>query len=120
MRKAAMIATAAMAAWLPLGAAAQDGQALFRRSCGGCHAVAPGQNRIGPTLAGIAGKPAAAVPGFAYSDALKNAHVTWSDDLLEKYVMDPKGTVPGTQKSFAGVKDPADAKAIVDYLKTLK
>ena len=46
--------------------------------------------------------------------------MTWSDDLLEKYVMDPKGTVPGTQKSFAGVKDPADAKAIVDYLKTLK
>jgi cytochrome c len=115
-----VIVALAAAAWLPGEAAAQDGQSVFRRQCSACHATEPGQNKIGPSIAGVAGKKAASAPGFAYSDALKGANLTWTDDNLEKYLADPKAVVPGGKMVFAGLKSPADAKAVVDYLKTLK
>jgi cytochrome c len=113
-----IVAAATAAAWLPGDGAAQDGQAVFRRQCSACHA--PGQNKIGPSLAGVAGRKAASVAGFAYSEPMKKANLTWTDDSLEKYLADPKAVVPGGKMAFAGLKNPADLKAVVDYLKTLK
>src|SRR5690242_1894875 len=97
---------AALPVTLPGAARAQDGDALFRRQCATCHAVQAGQNKIGPSLAGIVGKKAASVPGFQYSDAMKAANITWTDDALAKYLADPKGTVPGGKMVFAGLKKP--------------
>ena len=102
------------------GAAAQDGESLFKRQCGACHTVEAGKNKIGPSLAGIAGHKAAAVEDFDYSDALRGANVTWTDDALTKYLTDPKAFVPGGKMVYAGMKDPDDVKAVIDYLKTGK
>ena len=113
----AVLAAACMGA----GAArAQDGESLFKRQCGACHAVDAGHNKIGPSLFGVAGKKAAGVGDFDYSDALKGANVTWTDDALTKYLTDPKGFVPGGKMVYAGMKDQDDVKAVVEYLKTLK
>jgi cytochrome c len=101
-------------------ARAQDGESLFKRQCGACHAVDAGHNKIGPSLFGVAGKKAAAVEDFDFSDALKGANITWTDDALTKYLTDPKGFVPGGKMVYAGMKDPDDVKAVVEYLKTLK
>jgi cytochrome c len=116
----ATLALAMAAVGLPAGAFAQDGQSLFRRQCAACHSTEPGQNKIGPSVAGVAGNKAASEAGFNYSDAMKKANVTWTDDNLEKYLADPKGFVPGGKMVFAGLKNPDDAKAVVEYLKTLK
>jgi cytochrome c len=105
---------------LPAGAWAQDGQAIFRRQCAACHATQPGQNKIGPSVAGVAGRKAASVPGFDYSEPMKKSDLTWTDDNLEKYLADPKAVVPGGKMVFAGLKKPEEAKAVVEYLKTLK
>jgi mono/diheme cytochrome c family protein len=35
------------------------GEKVFKAQCGICHAVAAGENRIGPTLFGVVGRPAA-------------------------------------------------------------
>jgi cytochrome c len=113
-----MIAAIA-AVWAP-AAQAQDGESLFKRQCGACHAVDADHNKIGPSLYRIAGKKAAAAEDFEYSDALKGADITWTDDSLTKYVTDPKAFVPGGKMVYAGMKDPDDVKAVVDYLKTLK
>jgi cytochrome c len=110
----------AVSAALPAAAVAQDGDALFRRQCASCHAVQAGQNKIGPSMAGIVGKKAASVPGFQYSDAMKAANITWTDDALAKYLADPKGFVPNGKMVFAGLKKPDDVAAVIDYLKTLK
>ena len=121
MRTGMVVLTMAVAtAWLPAEAEAQDGQSLYRRQCSVCHATEAGQNKIGPTMHGIAGTKSAAVPGFEFSDAMKAANLTWTDDNLAKYIADPKGTVPGTKMVYNGMKNPDDVKAVVDYLKTLK
>jgi mono/diheme cytochrome c family protein len=43
------------------------GEKIFKAQCGICHAVAAGENRIGPTLFGVVGRPAGSVPGFNYT-----------------------------------------------------
>jgi hypothetical protein len=41
-------------------------------------AAAAGKNNIGPSLAGIVGRPSGSIPGFKYSPANLAANVTWT------------------------------------------
>lgn len=88
--------------------------------CAACHSVEPGRNGIGPSLAGVAGRKAAALPGFNYSPALKNSGLTWDAASLDKWLTSPQRMVPGTRMPFTGIADPARRKAVVDYLTSLK
>lgn len=87
--------------------------------CKACHSVAPGQNGIGPSLAGIWGDKAGTVPGFEFSEQMKNSGLTWNQANLDRYLTDPRGVVPGTKMAFGGVKDAAKRQEIINYLKTL-
>ena len=87
--------------------------------CKACHSVEPGKNGIGPTLAGIWGDKAGVVPGFEFSEAMKNSGLTWNQANLDRYLTDPRGVVPGTKMAFGGVKDAAKRQEIINYLKTL-
>ena len=53
------------------------GEKIFKAQCGICHAVAAGENRIGPTLFGVVGRPAGSVPGFNYTADHKKLGITW-------------------------------------------
>ena len=79
-----------------------------------------GSNKIGPSLAGIVGRKAGSVPGFNYTDANKNSGVTWDEKTLDTYLVDPKKFIPGTKMLFAGVKNDADRKALIEYLEAQK
>ncbi|WP_457660461.1 c-type cytochrome [Sinorhizobium medicae] len=63
-----------------------DGGPLFRQRCATCHAVDPGENKAGPCLASIAGRPAASVDGAHYSKALKSAGITWDRQSLDAFL----------------------------------
>ena len=89
------------------------------KQCAICHKTTPGDNLIGPTLAGVFGAKAGHIDGLKYSPAMESANLTWNAATLDRYLADPKAVVPGTSMAFAGVKDDAKRKAIVDYLKTL-
>jgi len=87
--------------------------------CRTCHAVEPGKNGIGPTLAGIVGSKAGDVPGYQFSPALKQSGIAWSRATLDQWLSGPPRMVPGT-KMVINVPDPAKRKEIIDYLETLK
>ncbi|WP_404479708.1 c-type cytochrome [Novosphingobium sp. BL-52-GroH] len=87
--------------------------------CRSCHSTQPGQNGIGPTLAGIVGSKAGTVPGYAFSPALKASGITWDRASLDTWLQGPMKMVPGTRMVIP-VGDPARRKAILDYLETLK
>jgi cytochrome c len=101
-------------------AAAPDGQQLFQRYCFVCHSTEPGQNKVGPSLAGIVGRPSGQEPGFNYSDAMQSANKTWDEATLDKYLTSPKDVVSGTKMLFIGIKNDDERHALIDYLKTLK
>ena len=88
--------------------------------CMSCHAVTPGQNGIGPSLAGVFGRKAASAPGFEYSAAMKASGKTWDEASLDAFLTNPMGVVSGTRMTYMGQSDPAKRKAVIDYLKTLK
>ena len=89
------------------------GEKIFKAQCGICHAVAAGENRIGPTLFGVVGRPAGTVPGFNYTVDHKKLGITWDAANLDKYLTNPRAIVPDTSMVYAGT--PADrAGARVD------
>ncbi len=87
-------------------------------TCAVCHSVEPGQNMIGPSLAGVVGRQAGSVAGATYSPAMREANITWNEATLRNYIADPHAVVPGGTMPNPGVSA-ADAQAIVNYLKTL-
>lgn len=88
--------------------------------CAACHAVEPGKHGVGPSLAGVYGTKSGAIPGYDFSDAMKNANLTWDDKTLDTYLTNPMKVVPGTRMTYAGLADAEQRKAIIEYLKTLK
>jgi cytochrome c len=107
-------------AWAQDGAAPSDadsGQIAFNTHCRNCHSVKEGDNRLGPTLHGIYGKPAGQVKGFAgYSGGL-TAETKWDAATLDKWIANPTAMVSNTtMKPFGGVTDAAQRKLIIDFL----
>ncbi|SFG09948.1 cytochrome c [Novosphingobium sp. CF614] len=88
--------------------------------CTACHSVEPGRKTFGPSLAGVAGRKAASLPGYAYSPALRTSGLTWDARSLDKWLASPQKAVPGTRMPFPGIADPAKRRQVVDYLMTLR
>jgi cytochrome c len=106
------------------GAAHADGDAAAGKTvfnkCGICHSVKAGENKIGPSLAGIVGRPSHSIDNFSYSPAMKGYNVTWDAPTLDRYLTDPRGTVQGTKMIFPGLKSEDERKNLIAYLETLK
>ena len=117
--KQAPVAPAPETATAPAVAAGPAKPAAFGQ-CAACHSVEPGMNGVGPSLAGVVGRKAGSASGFAYSEANKASGLTWDEKTLDTYLTNPMKMVPGTKMTFAGLPDPAQRKAVIDYLKTLK
>jgi cytochrome c len=118
----ALAVAAAIGLFIPLPAHAQNvetGQKAFKQQCGLCHDTAAGKNRVGPSLFGVVGRKSGSVDGFHYSDGNKNSGLTWDQATLDKYLTDPRGTVPGTTMTYAGVKNDEQRRDIIAYLATL-
>lgn len=126
MQRKSWLATAAALAMISLATPSHaadpaEGEKVFKRVCASCHITTPdGPKRLGPTLAGIVGRKSGSVDGFRYSNANKNANLTWTPEQLDPYLKDPKAVVPGTIMAFAGVKKDDERANLIAYLQTLK
>lgn len=87
--------------------------------CASCHAVEPGKNGIGPSLAGVFGARAGHEASYAYSSAMRASGLSWDEATLDRYLKDPRGTVPGTKMAYAGLKDDARRAELIEWLKTI-
>ena len=95
------------------------GEKIFKTQCGICHTGVAGQNRIGPTLFGVVGRPAGGVADFHYTADHKKLGITWDAANLDKYLANPRAMVPDTSMVYAGLKDDAQRADLVAYLETL-
>jgi cytochrome c len=99
---------------------AAKGEKIYVK-CKTCHDIDKGVNKVGPSLKGLIGRKAAAVPDFKYSEAMiaKGAEgVVWDEATLTVYLPDPKAFVPKTKMVFAGLKKPEDIEDLIAFLKT--
>ena len=98
----------------PAAGDALRGEAIYSR-CLACHALA--YDRTGPRHCGLFGRKAGSVPGFSYSEAMKNSDITWDEDTLNTFLESPMDTVPGTSMGYAGITDPQERSDLIAYLK---
>jgi cytochrome c len=95
------------------------GKAVFKK-CAPCHSTEP-VNRVGPTLAGIIGRPVASIADYSYSDAMTafaDGGRMWNEAQIAEYLLAPKAVVPGTRMTFAGLRKIEDIANLIAYLKS--
>lgn len=98
---------------------AEDGEGLWR-NCRSCHAIAAGENGVGPYLHGVVGREIGAASGFAqYSGALSEAGDVWTPEALFAFLENPSGWAPGTSMGYNGMRDPQDRADLIAYLDSL-
>ena len=90
------------------------GEQVYER-CQACHALA--QDRVGPHHCGLLGRRAGSVPGFAYSQAMKDSRITWDEKTLNLFLSGPLKAVPGTSMTYDGVPDAKDRADLIAYLR---
>lgn len=99
----------------------KKGEKLFKARAAQCHtATAGGANGVGPNLYGLVGRESGKVEGFVYSKANSESGVTWTPEVLDVYLENPKKFMPGTKMAFAGLKKAQDRADIIAYLESCK
>lgn len=88
------------------------GKVLYQ-VCMGCHSL--DEDDVGPRHRGVVGRVAGTVPDYAYSPALKNSHIVWNPETLDRWLTNPQGLVPGAKMFFA-MPNPQDRADVIAYL----
>ncbi len=105
---------------------AAAGERVFAR-CKQCHTLESGKNRVGPSLAGVVGRPAGSVPGFNYSPDYPAAGakgLSWTEETIAKYLANPRQFIadflgkPDAKSRMAfSVSNAKDRDDVAAYLK---
>jgi cytochrome c len=119
--RALVVALALLGAAPAHGQDLTRGRAVFAR-CSACHSL-EAEPRPGPTLIGVIGRPAAALPDFEYSPVLVEAGrkgLVWSEENLLHFMADSEAFLPGTVMGLVRVPAEADRRALLDLLRAAR
>ncbi|QUD90306.1 c-type cytochrome [Phenylobacterium montanum] len=98
---------------------ARPGADIYSAKCATCHSIVKDQpGTVGPSLWGVIGRRPASERGFAYSAAMSARKDRWSPAVIDWFLTDPPGRVPGTYMAFSGLKDAAARAAVICFLGT--
>ncbi len=92
--------------------------AVVFQACKACHALQPDDgSRAGPSLHGIFGRRIGQAEGYAYSRALPQLPIVWSAETIARlFEIGPNAFTPGTKMPEQIIGNPADRKALVEWL----
>ncbi len=98
-----------------------NGEKVFQK-CKACHTVDEGgKDRVGPNLWGVFGSVLGTNrPDYKYSRGLKalgEEGQTWTDELMDVWMTDPKQVVQRTKMIFPGLKKPSEREDVIAYLR---
>src|SRR5215813_10970063 len=97
---------------------ATAGKTVFENQCAACHTTEPGKQGFGPSLAGVMGRQSGTLPGFNFTPAMINAHLTWDPKTLDEFLTSSTKKVPGTSMPVT-LPDPTARADVIAYLGTL-
>jgi len=95
----------------------ERGAKLYKR-CQSCHTLEQdGRHKVGPNMWNLYGSTAGVREGFAYSKAMKESGITWTDETLSAYIENPRKYMPGNRMSYVGLRKAEDREAVLAYIK---
>lgn len=94
----------------------QRGQQVAEQ-CAACHYMDQRANFVGPYLVGVLGRPVASVPGYHYSNGLRQIEGYWTSTRLRAFLKAPQAFAPGTNMAVMGWPD-QDIEAVLAYLQS--
>lgn len=96
-----------------------EGEREFQRKCSVCHTLEKdGKNRAGPTLFGVFGRKAGSLPGYPYSQALRESDVVWNEETIgQLFDYGPDEFVPGSKMPLQVLSSVEQRNALIGYLK---
>ncbi len=101
-----------------LASASAEKGAAAAKQCAACHTFEKGgPNRVGPNLYDIVGHERGTGRGFNFSAAMKAKGGAWTFDELNKFLKDPRGYIPGTNMTFAGLSRDSQRADVIEYLR---
>jgi len=93
---------------------------ILAAPCLACHSIeADEATRVGPSLAGIAGRALGADRNYIYSEAFTQKAtegVVWDRDTLDQFLKQPQSLVEGTAMSYRGLENDAHRTLLIDWL----
>ena len=101
----------------------EAGQARFRAGrqvavpCWTCHDLAGTVKKVGPSLLGLYGRRSGRAPDYQASPALLAASIEWDDRMLDAFLANPAGFVPGNAMVSPGVPNPRARSDLLFYLR---
>ena len=103
-----------------LASASVERGAAAAKQCASCHTFEKGgPNRVGPNLYDIVGhERGTGRGGFNFSAAMKAKGGTWTFEELDKFLANPRGYIPGTNMTFAGMTRDQQRADVINYLRT--
>lgn len=116
---AVVVRAGAAGAGPAVGAGLEDakaGKSVFESYCGDCHSIQEGKNKSGPSLFAVVGRQSAAIAGFDYSESMRGASVTWTAEMLDTFLTNPKGMVAKTKMRFNGLANEKSRANLLAYL----
>ena len=96
-----------------------NGERQFQRKCSICHSLEEGgPRRAGPHLAGLFGRPAGSLPGYAYSRTVADLGIAWTDKTIDAlFDLGPDHYIPGSKMPMQVITRPEDRRDLIEYLK---
>lgn len=85
--------------------------------CRSCHQL-NGSDGVGPHLNGVVNRDKGSVAGFNYSAAAQEMEGVWTPDNLFDFIANPRGYMPGTAMSFAGIRDDQARASLIAFLES--
>ena len=98
----------------------ENGARQFARKCSICHTLAgDDQRRAGPSLEGVFGRKAGTAVGYAYSPALAESDLVWTEETIDALFRDgPDVVTPGSKMPLQRIPNAKNRHDLIEYLKS--
>jgi cytochrome c len=102
----------------PLAAYGDDRGAQVFRACVACHTLSADEGpKAGPSLHHLFGRKIGSLPGYHYSDALRNMDIVWTPETVSKmFEVGPMAYTPGTKMPEQTIGSAEDREALMEFL----
>lgn len=96
-----------------------NGERQFVRKCSICHTLTgDGARRAGPSLAGLFGRAAGSLPGYAYSEALQKIDLVWTAETIDRLFDEgPDRVTPGSKMPVQRIRKALDRRDLIVFLR---